>query len=62
MLLVNSRTCAVSLKITGRPRTHSAPITGPAIEPRPPITAVATTRSDSSGVNAWVGRHLLPQR
>ena len=62
MLLVNSRTCAVSLKITGRPRTHSAPITGPAIEPRPPITAVATTRSDSSGVNACVGRHLLAQR
>ena len=37
------------------PRMYSAPITGPAIEPRPPITAVATTRIDCSGVNAWVG-------
>ena len=55
MLLVNSRTWAVSLNITGRPRTHNAPMIGPAIEPSPPITAVATTRSDSSGVNACVG-------
>ena len=62
MLLVNSRTWGVSLNSTGSPRTHSAPMIGPAIEPRPPMTAVATTRSDSSGVNACVGRHLLAQR
>ena len=55
MLLVNSRTCGVSLKSTGRPRTQSAPITGPAIDPSPPITAVATTRNDSSGPKACVG-------
>ena len=55
MLLVNRRTWAVSLSSTGSPRTHSAPSTGPAIDPSPPITAVATTRRDSSGVNACVG-------
>ena len=55
MLLVNNRTWGVSLNNTGSPRTHSAPTIGPAIEPSPPMTAVATTRSDSSGANACVG-------
>ena len=62
MLLVNSRTCGVSLNSTGRPRTHSAPMIGPAIDPSPPITAVATTRSDSSGDERLRRRHLLAQR
>ena len=38
--LVSSCTCCTSPKITGRPRTNSAPSTGPVTDPRPPMIAV----------------------
>ena len=42
-------------QIAGTPITHSAPSTGPTIAPSPPITTMATTRTDSSGANVTAG-------
>ena len=42
MLDANSGMTSLSGKSPGRPTTHSDPMTGPAIVPRPPITAMAT--------------------
>ena len=37
------------------PTTQSAPSTGPTSAPSPPITTMATTRTDSSGANVTAG-------
>ena len=36
-------------KMAGSPTTHSVPMTAPATEARPPMTAMDTTDSDMSG-------------
>ena len=61
MALVRSWTSSTSPKSTGRPRTNSAPMIGPATEPRPPITAVAIMRSEPSGVKVCGRVQLDPQ-
>ena len=43
MPLVSSATLGSLPKMAGTPMTQSAPSTGPATEPRPPITAMDTT-------------------
>ena len=45
---VNSGTRPLSGKNAGRPITHSAPSSGPTIEPMPPITTMPTSFSESS--------------
>ena len=43
-------------QIAGTPTTQSAPSTGPTSGlPSPPITTMATTRTDSSGANVIAG-------
>ena len=48
-------TTGSSGQIAGRPITQSAPSTGPTRAPMPPITTMATTRTDSSGANVAAG-------
>ena len=48
-------TTGSSGQIAGTPITHSAPSTGPTSAPMPPITTMATTRTDSSGANVAAG-------
>ena len=48
-------TTGSSGQIAGMPITHSAPSTGPTSAPRPPITTMATTFTDSSGANVTAG-------
>ena len=50
MLEVSSGTRSLSGKKAGRPMTHGAPSTGPATEPRPPMTTIATSMSESATV------------
>ena len=45
---VSSGTRSLVGKNAGSPMTHSAPRIGPATEPRPPITTIATSVSESS--------------
>ena len=45
---VSRGTSSLPGKNAGSPTTHSAPRMGPAMEPRPPITTIATSRSESS--------------
>ena len=46
---VNNFTSSVLSKRAGSPRVQSAPSTGPATVPRPPMMVVATTRIDAAG-------------
>ena len=48
MLDVNSGTRVLSGQNDGRPITHNAPSTAPERLPRPPITTMAMSRSESS--------------
>ncbi len=48
MLDVNSGTISFCGQNAGRPTTHSAPMTAPDRLPSPPITAIETSRSESS--------------
>ena len=50
-LLDSSGTRALSGQKAGRPMTHSDPSTGPATEPTPPMTAMASTCRESWTVN-----------
>jgi hypothetical protein len=48
MLDVNNGTSVLSGQNAGRPMTHSAPTTAPDRLPRPPMTTMAISRSESS--------------
>ena len=53
MLDVNSGTVVLLGQNAGSPTTHNAPVTAPARLPRPPITAIDTSFSESSTRKYW---------
>ena len=59
MLDVNSGTRSLSPKKAGIPSTHTAPSTAPVTEPSPPITAMPTTRSESSTWNSTCEKRMF---
>ena len=51
----SSGAAAKSGNSVGRPMTHAAPSNGPTIEPRPPMTPIATSVTDSVVANVAFG-------
>ena len=55
ILDVSNATKLLLGKKAGSPMTHTAPITAPLIEPKPPMTTIATRVSESlTKKNSWL--------
>ena len=52
---VSSRTSSLAPKMAGMPFTQSTPNSGPAIDPSPPMMAMAMTLTDSLALNSTWG-------
>ena len=59
MLEVSRGTMSLSGKKAGSPMTHAAPRTVPDTEPKPPMTTIATSMSESVDREDPVARHPL---
>ena len=59
MLDVSSPTVSFFGQNSGRPTTHSAPVTAPARLPSPPMTAIDTTESESSTRKNWLVKPMV---